>query len=202
MDKIDHCDSDDPSHCKWENFSLCSTHKNQSILNLELLETKKVLYLPSDFKSKVKESIASRLATISSGITKLEEKKNFYMSQIEAFHLTASEKLKNLEEFYQNLQKQCDFEVENKQFLDFEKMTNNEFLLDMDSDTFDIQKFFTRELFIEKPKNEIFSFEPNQVLDSNYELHIQGHTNHVTAVVLTNDNKYIISASKDLTIRM
>ena len=76
MDKIDHCDSDDPSHCKWENFSLCSTHKNQSILNLELLETKKVLYLPSDFKSKVKESIASRLATISSGITKLEEKKN------------------------------------------------------------------------------------------------------------------------------
>ena len=50
--------------------------------------------------------------------------------------------------------------------------------------------------------NQLAPNEIQQILEEEYHLFLEGHTNRVTSIALTNDNQHIISASIDGTIRL
>ena len=61
--------------------------------------------------------------------------------------------------------------------------------------------------FSEDIQRKYFKFAKNsseiqKQLQSNFNLYLQGHTSCVIALTLTNDNKYVVSASSDYTVRI
>ena len=60
---------------------------------------------------------------------------------------------------------------------------------------------------IEETKIESFKFSKNKdeiqkQLKSIFNLFLEGHTDYITTVAVTSDNKYVISGSRDKTIRI
>ena len=66
-----------------------------------------------------------------------------------------------------------------------------------------LQKHFVTPLFKKQAKLQFLdSHQANKQLIEQYGLFLEGHTNRVTSVAITSDNKFIVSGSADNTVRV
>ena len=140
-------------------------------------------------------------------VKKIIESTSMILAKIEYMCMQALWFIKQQQYEYSNLLRLCRKKLLLNEITEIERHLTICLTIDIPTINFkEIQKFYSCDFLNE---NEMISeishmekFDATSFLEEDYGMFIQGHTSQVTSVTISSDNKHILSASWDTTIRI